>query len=352
MLRKIFTTCLLAAAVFSVCAQDSTKKSSTKFSAVADIYYKLDFHNTELNNKTSFTNSHNSFELGMVSGKLEHTWKKVNLVADIGIGKRAEEFSYNDEKTRFLIKQLNVSIQVKSWLKLTAGSWATHVGYELVDPNQNKNYSMSYLFSYGPFFHTGLKAEGTIGKHGFMVGVANPTDFKSANGGKKFILGQYSYAATDRIKMYLNFLTRNDNPSNDSRTFQGDFVITAAISDQFSLGGNGSINTEQSGFGANKPPRESWFGWAGYAGFNANKNTSFHYRGEYFNDAKGRNVFANSVGGGHLFAHTFSANIKFDNLMIIPELRLEKASQAIYQTSFGTGLKTSGQFILAAVYQF
>ena len=82
------------------------KKSNFVFSAWADVYYRYDFGKTAANNKTSFTNSHNSFELGMASVKLEHAIGKVSMVADLGFGKRAEEFSYAEEKTRFAIKQL------------------------------------------------------------------------------------------------------------------------------------------------------------------------------------------------------------------------------------------------------
>ena len=40
---------------------------------------------------------------------------------------------------------------------------------------------MSYMFSFGPFFHTGIKAELAAGKSGFMFGVVNPNDLKTAN---------------------------------------------------------------------------------------------------------------------------------------------------------------------------
>ena len=46
-------------------AQDSTKTYSLSLSGSADVYYKYDFGQSKTNNLTSFTNSHNSFELGM-----------------------------------------------------------------------------------------------------------------------------------------------------------------------------------------------------------------------------------------------------------------------------------------------
>jgi hypothetical protein len=45
------------------------------------------------NNYTSFTNSQNSFELGMASIKADYSIGKVDGVIDLGFGRRAEEFS-------------------------------------------------------------------------------------------------------------------------------------------------------------------------------------------------------------------------------------------------------------------
>lgn len=121
----------------------------------------------------------------MASLKMEHSIGKVGFVADLGFGKRAQEFSYNDNGITQAIKQLYVTYSPKDWLKFTMGSWATHVGYELVDAPANRNYSMSYMFSWGPFFHTGIKAEATAGKSGFMLGISNQTDYKWSPPGAK-----------------------------------------------------------------------------------------------------------------------------------------------------------------------
>jgi hypothetical protein len=199
MLKKIFATAALLPSVLCSFSQDSStaKKSSTTLSGYIDLYYRYNLNNPKkqsetFNNYTSFTNSHNSFELNMVSLKLEHSINKVGMVADIGFGNRAEEFSYNDDDTRFIVKQAYLSYTPWENVKFTAGSWATHIGYELVDP-VNRNYSMSYLFSKGPFVHTGLKAEATRGKSSYMLGITNPSDLKSANFSTKFLVAQYGF---------------------------------------------------------------------------------------------------------------------------------------------------------------
>lgn len=359
MLQKFFATAVACTAFLPLLAQETEpttakeKKSTTTVSGYADVYYRYGFNKTTDELKTSFTGSHNSFELGMISGKVEHKWSKVALLADIGLGKRAEDFSYADENTRLAIKQLNVSYSPKEWLKLTAGTWATHIGYELVDANLNRNYSMSYLFSKGPFQHTGLKADITSGKHGFMVGITNPTDLKSApDGSKKFFIGQYSYAASDDFKAYVNIVAGEDNPDTDSKTFQADLVLTQAMSDKFSVGLNGSVNSNKYTEEATaKEVKGSWWGSALYLNYDPLEKLGFTLRGEYFDDKDSRTVFS-GLPGGNIFATTLSANIKIQSLTIIPELRFENASEAIYDTKSGTNKKTSGHFLVAAVYQF
>lgn len=335
-------------------AQDSTKPSSLTVSGSADVYYKYDFGESKANNLTSFTNSHNAFELGMASVKLNYKASKVELVADLGFGKRAQEFSYNDEGILPAIKQLYMSYSPKSWLKLTAGSWATHVGYELVDPNLNRNYSMSYMFTNGPFFHTGLKAEATYGVNGFMVGVANPTDFKYVPDGvlnRKAFIAQYSYAPSDLFKAYVN-LVSGDN-IDTSKTTQFDLVLTSKLSDKFSVGYNGTLNRTKLYLGGKKHDEaKAWWGSALYLNFDASKTFGLTLREEYFNDGKQMKMFGSQIKGGSIFASTLSANFRADNFIFIPEFRFDNASQPLFVNSEGGARKWAANVLLAAIYQF
>ena len=83
-------------------------------------------------------------------------------------------------KFTFMIKQLMFTYELSDKFKMVFGSFGTHIGYELLDAVDNKNYSMSYAFTNGPFFNTGVKAVYTSGKFTAMAGITNPTDFKSA----------------------------------------------------------------------------------------------------------------------------------------------------------------------------
>jgi hypothetical protein len=354
MLQKFIVSVIAMSLINSAFSQDSLKNSSLTVSGSADLYYKYDFGKTKANNLTSFTNSHNSFELGMASVKLDYKVSNVQMVADLGFGKRAQEFSYNDEGILAAIKQLYISYSPASNLKLTAGSWATHVGYELVDPQFNRNYSMSYMFTNGPFFHTGVKAEASFGVNGFMVGIANPTDFKYVPEGQmnsKYLLAQYSFAPGDHFKAYINYVGGKGIDTSESDQF--DVVLTSKLSDKFSLGYNGTLNRTTTYLGDKIfDETKTWWGSAVYLNFDPSPKLGLTLREEYFNDGSQLKMYSGYFKGGNVVATTLSANIKTSNLVFIPEIRVDNASEPIFTNSSGISKKWAANVLLAAVYQF
>jgi Putative beta-barrel porin-2, OmpL-like. bbp2 len=359
MLRKFILTAAAAAVISPLFAQDTTVAKATEepkplaISGFVDVYYRYDFSQNTANNRTSFTNSHNSFELGMASIKLEHSFGKVGFVADLGFGKRAQEFSYNESGIVQSIKQLYVTYQAKDWLKLTMGSWATHVGYELVDAPGNRNYSMSYMFSWGPFAHTGLKAEATAGKSGFMLGVANQTDYKTAPlNSKKYLLAQYSYAFSDNVKVYLNYVG-GKRFTDSARTNQYDIVLTGKVNDKFSIGYNGTLNSTK--FQVNDKydtDAQTWWGSAVYFNIDPTDKFGITLRSEYFSDKNQLVAMSLAPEGANIFANTLSFNFKAGPLTIVPELRFETANNKVYYDKDGGSVSSNTSALLAAYYKF
>lgn len=356
-MKKIYTPFLFlisCVSAFAQSADSSEKPPGLTISGYVDVYYKYNFNENLTDNKTSFTNSHNSFELGMASIKLEHSYKKASFVADLGFGKRAEEFSYNDANTRFAIKQLNLGYQITSKFKLSMGSFATHIGYEVVDPYLNRNYSMSYMFTNGPFFNTGVKADFTLGEWNIMLGVFNPTDFKTAIiDGKltnhKYIGAQLGYApAKIPFKAYLNYLEGKD--TSNIQNHQIDLVLTYQLSSKFGLGYNGTV----SAYSASGMSSKSWGGSALYLNYDCSSAFGLTLRTDYFSDKKDLKVYAGTpyVNGGSVLAFTLSGNYKVGQLTIVPEIRLDNASEPIFNKSNGSPVKSTGNLLLAAYYKF
>lgn len=341
-------------------AQDSTKKGSLTITGSLDAYYRYNFHNAKdsgfTNNYTSFTNSQNSFELGMASIKADYAVGKVDGFIHLGFGRRAEENSYTDgeldqNKNGFVslanIQQGYISYSPSTKVKFTMGKWFTHVGYEVAEAYLNRNYSMDYMFSYGPFFHTGLKIDVALnGNFGFMVGVANPTDHSTASFAAKNFLGQIHLATTNsKVNAYINYIGGKD--LSDAMTNQFDVVATGTVSSKFSVGYNGTVKIVKPDPGSSK----SWWGSAVYLNFDPSAIFGLTARGEYFSDQHG----IASVGGfgeNKIFDFTLSGNIHIDNLTIIPEFRLDAAEEPIFFKNSGEAVKNTGTFLLAATYHF
>lgn len=364
MLRKFLTLAIIVAPFSTVFSQDSTAsapaepaKGELKFSGYVDAYYRYNFANPKnavdddgnhvFNNLTSFTNSQNSFELGMASLRADYTKGKIAATLDLGFGRRATEFSYAESGILSAIKQAYVSYSPSDKVKFTMGKWGTHVGYELLDPQLNRNYSMSYMFSYGPFSHTGIKADFVLANHvGLMVGVANPTDNISASFAKKNFLAQFS-TTFDKFSAFLNYVGGKDL-SNGMGNQLG-LTATGKISDKFSLGYDGTFKSYKPEGGESA----TWWGSALYVNVDPTDKFGLTLRGEYFDDKKKVTGLVNTS----VFATTLSLNIKpTSNIIIIPEFRLDSAKDPIFykkDDSFESpSAKSSGSFILAAIVYF
>jgi hypothetical protein len=284
----------------------------------------------------------------MVSIKLEHKTTRVDIVADLGIGPREQEYAYNDHGIVQTIKQLYISYTATTWLKFTAGTWTTHLCYEVLDASGNRNYSMSYIFSNTIFSHTGIRADLTSGKNGFMVGISNPGDYRSIpteSYNNKQAIAQYSYAPTDNLKFILNYVGGRD--ARNDRIHQYEFILADKFSNLFSINFDGSVNV--SSMAAEKYNySRTWYGAALYLNADPKSWLGFTLRSEYFNDPDGQHLPAPSS----VFASTLSVNLKVHGFTLIPELRIDNATAPIFFHHDDSPAHTAANFLLAAIYSF
>ena len=348
-MKKIVLSLVLTLTTILTFAQN-TSASATNFSGSADMFYKYDFSEQQKQTtSTSFTNSHNSFELGMASIEASHKKGKASVFLDLGFGKRASEFTSNDAPTTFMIKQLNFTYEFSDKFKVIAGSFGTHIGYELLDAVDNKNYSMSYAFTNGPFFNTGVKGQYTSGKFSVMIGITDPTDFKSAldaGSTQKTFIGQLGYIG-ETGNAFFNFTTGSSNLSSDKNKLQFDFEGSKKVTDKFSLGFNGTLARVTDDLNSNLDGE--WFSFVGYASFAIKETVTLAYRLEYFDDKK---ALSTNAIGGNVVGNTWSLNYKVGNLTIIPELRYDSSSANSFLDNNGFGSKSNGFALLATTYSF
>jgi hypothetical protein len=310
-------------------AVDSTvveTKSKLSFSGSADVYFRQNIAAPNgIAPNTSFANL-NGFALGMFNFVTKYESGKTGVVADLVFGPRGEDATFLSPTLRpggssNIVNQLYVYWNVNDKATFTMGNFNTFLGYEVISPVDNFNYSTSYMFSYGPFSHTGLKLDYAFNDDlSGMLAVLNNTDATEYNPNNFQTLGaQLGYKGT-----FLNALYGKQSVGSDN-TFQVDLTGGYDLSKTFYLGVNSTYN--ETGDAA-------FYGVALYPQL-AVKDITVGVRGEYFSEVKG--------GAGA---------IAVNNLNLKAEYRLDNADQDTFLDANLSGSNKLSSVVLAAVYSF
>jgi len=331
---------LLQVAISGVIIAQDEEESPLTVSGSVDTYYRYDFSGTA-NRGSWFAEDQNSVSIGMIDILLEKTTGNTSFVGELGFGPRGDGSGTGVGATAAgSIQNLYVSHAISDNFSLTAGFMGTFVGYEVISPAANFNYSASYLFSNGPFQNAGLKADiGITDNVGLMVGifssawdsyVADP-DLGMDNFG-----AQLSISPVEGWDAYLNFIS-------GSQFSQWDITTGYQISDPFYLGLNVSQNSEYAG-----DEDGGFFGIAGYAQYAISDATTLGVRYESFTPDVPDGVDEESIS-----SLTFSANITAGNLTFIPEFRTDSGADTFgWVDSDGMATDSFSEFLLACVYSF
>ncbi|WP_299606528.1 porin [uncultured Aquimarina sp.] len=363
--------CLFSLALisFSAIAQEEEKKWFDNFSVNGSVdgYFRYNFGAQNDNSTapaTSFANQ-SGFALGMANLIVGYEGEKVGFVADLVFGPRGTDATFASgffdaggnrvgDATANVINQLYAYWNVTKKFKLTFGNFNTFLGYEVISPTGNFNYSTSYMFSYGPFSHTGLKADFALSdKWSAMVAIMNPTDFTENNPFDTYIFGAQVGYAVDNGSAYLNFRYGNEGePGLVGPTFQVDLTTGWDLSEKFYLGVNTTyLTTEDQG----DADASGFYGVALYPQVKATDNFSIGLRGEYFSVFNGGLVDVvglDGEGDGSVIAATLTGSYDIGDLTLKPELRLDSTSEDFFTDNDGDATKSLSSFVLGAIYKF
>jgi hypothetical protein len=321
-------------------------ENAVTFSGSVDSYFRGNFNSSNVPGEgtvsppTSFVNNP-GFSLGMINAIGSFEGKKAGFTADLVFGPRGDEAVFGsvnnsgNPSNSAIVNQLYVYWNATEKLTFTLGNFNTFLGYEVISPTGNFNYSTSYMFSYGPFSHTGLKADIQLNDaFSIMLGVFNPTDATDLNPSGKYVGGLQVGYETDGGGAWLNLLLDPDYTQYDLTTGWN-------ITEKLYAGVNATLATE------------NFYGFAGYLQMGVSESFSIGIRGEYFAD-QGIAILETPKESS-VFDITLSANMKVGNLTFIPEIRLDSFSDeeaVIKDAILGTTGKSLSSFMLAAVYAF
>lgn len=341
--KSLLLSLVMVMGAYFVQAQDEEESTPLSVSGSIDTYYRLNLNSTNdaTNGGTtapgsSFANLP-GFSLGMANVVLGMDGEKTGFVADLVFGPRGTDAVFGSPIDAWkVVNQLYGYWNVSDNLTLTLGNFNTFLGYEVISPTANFNYSTSYMFSYGPFSHSGIKADITAGDVSLMFGLFNPTDATDFNPDNTYLGGaQIGYGGA-----YLNFLFDDD-------FFQVDLTAGWDLTETFYLGVNATSASD------------SFFGAALYLQNSFSDDFSMGLRGEYFNQNQPDGTLPDdllvlSTPDASVIDLTLSANYAVGDLTFIPEFRVDIFSEdEVVPDAAETDVEGSlASFVLAAVYAF
>jgi hypothetical protein len=314
---------------------------------------------------------------------------KVGFTADLVFGPRGRAAVFTSEQG--IVNQMYAFYKVTDKVTLNMGQFNTFLGYEVISPAVNFHYSTSYMFSYGPFSHTGVRADFDLG--GGMVAklaVMNPTDLVEFNPINTYTIGGQIGHTNDAGGVWLNAiygdqdgnLKAEDDPylrdedgnatgfvSSMGSLFQVDLTTGWNLGEKFYLGFNTTYQTIAAGesFIAEGDLQDSdgdaatFMGFALYPKVNLSEAFSLGLRAEYLNVTNGhlgifatdeQDLLGNEIGKGSVMEFTLSANYKVGGLTFIPEFRIDQTSENSFLDADGRGTNMMRSLNLAAVYKF
>ncbi|MFK2818542.1 outer membrane beta-barrel protein [Flavobacteriaceae sp. LMIT009] len=326
---KLKITLFMVFAFSIAFGQEEKEEKKVSISGTVDAYYQTYFSASDDSGQsfgTSFADE-TGFALGMANIVASYEGEKTGVVADVVFGPRGDSAvgGYN-------LNQLYAYWNVSEGTTLTIGRFNTYLGYEVISPAGNFNYSTSYLFSSGPFSHVGLKADFSLGEDfSLMLAVMNATDVNNNTTGDYALGAQLGFSG-----QYLNLYYDN----KEVLGFEIDYTGGFDLSEDFFLGINAAYqDNDGSGF----------YGAALYPQLAASDNFSIGLRGELFGFHDSDVDDLPSV-----FAATLTGSYTVDNLIIKPEIRLDSWNNDFepYLNNDSELSNSLSAFTLAAIYSF
>lgn len=330
-MKKIITLSMLFVATIVFAQEEATKKLN--FSGSVDTYYRtlLSASDAAGPQSTGSFADQTGFALGMVNLVGSYEGAKTGIVADLVFGPRGDQAILNGASQ--YVNQLYVYWNVSEKTTLTAGRFNTYLGYEVISPVGNFNYSTSQLFNAGPFSHLGLKADFALSEDfSLMTAVMNVTDFGNNTTGDYALGAQLGYKG-----QFLNFYY----DGGLALGFEVDYTGGFDVSDEFFLGINAAYaNNDDNGF----------YGAALYPQYALSDDFSLGLRGEFF----GTYDDIDATDDNNIIGLTLTGSYTVENLMIKPEFRLDSVGNDVepFLDNDSEATNSLAAFTIAAIYSF
>ncbi len=338
-------------------------------SGIVDGYYGYNSNKVDMfTQNRAFDVRHNAFSLQLASIRLERKNSKENPLGfrvDLGVGETVDRIisvsdsSRNDATKHVLQAYASYVAPVGNGLTFDFGKFYTPVGAEVIETKDNYNYSRALLFTYGPYYHAGLRTKyafnDKVALTGFLVNGWDNLFENNVSTGKS---GGFQLSLTPSKKFALNqtYLVGKEAPLanipgvslRDNVRHVADTVATVYVTDKFTLLGNMVFGSDGDN-GEKVSKRGSWQGFAGYFKYAFTPNLAFSPRFEVLRDRDGiRTGTAQSIKDITL---TQEFKLK-DNFITRVEYRRDFSDANVFTNSRGVSKGDQNTFIIGVSYFF
>jgi len=261
------------------------------FSGLIDGYYSWNLNNpsTRYNQLYNFDVQSQQFSLNMAKLTLSHAPDPMGFQVDFGFGKAFQlvHSAENEPQIFQYLEQAYVSFKPPKakGLELDFGEFVTTAGAEVIESNNNWNYSRSILFAWAiPYYHFGLRTSFPVGKHftGGVQVVNGWNNIEDNNSGKTLgLTGTVTYSKWNWVNTWYGGPEHVDTNKGWRNLY--DTVLNLTPPGK----ANAYLNYD---YGRDKnigPGANSWWGIAGALHIQATGKIAFTPRVEYFNDHDG-----------------------------------------------------------------
>jgi hypothetical protein len=328
----------------------SSPPQKVQVTGFVDVYYGYNFNKVDPLLRT-FDVQHNAFSLSLAEvafAKVPTADSRLGFRADFDFGKTAEIVASfepeSDGKEVYKHIQQAYGSLVTGKVQWDAGKFVTPMGAEVIESQDNWNYTRSVLFGYAiPFYHLGLRATVPVNdKLSVTALVANGWNNSSTiNGDLPCLALGVTVKPNPKITWVANYMAGQELPGANAPTRHlVDSTLTVAASSKLSVMGNFDYGTEGD---------VTWWGMAGYARYQVREGWALVGRYEYLDDTNGgfmtfgTRAQTLTVTSDHTIAGALRARLEY---------RTDFADEAIFPKDDGSRKKSQTTLTVGLVYTF
>jgi len=333
--------------------------AQVEVSGSVDFSYGYYLNKVDAQGMRTFDMAHNSFSLGLaeiVFEKAPSASSRVGGRVDLDFGTTADivgSFEPGDNETYKHLQQAYISVMANDQVTIDVGKFVTPHGAEVIESQNNWNYTRSVLFGYAiPFYHAGVRvavaASEQLTLTGYVVNGSNNTT--ETNSDKTFIAAA-AFTPSEQLTWFGNFMAGKeadfDTDGEQDLVWLFDTTLSFVATDVLSLMANFDYGSAANADPATVGDPATFWGVAAYARYQAQEDWALAGRFEYIDDSNDGWLFIGEKA--QTFTLTSDHNI-LDGLITRLELRVDKTESDQFTKDNGDPTNMQPSLTLGMVY--